>query len=420
MIPSPALLKVSLRTTSHDKARRSYEKIPRDRYLDRRSLGLGLRPRWGRTSVRPSVTQTEAAISGVPRPSCSAPTGTASSPSPMISEDFSLFLEETGGAFVLVGAAMPGTAALPGDEPLHPKRDRRLRRPREGVGKLLAEARHQAADLATNETTPRARTRSQAGLPRKGPAKKAAKAATKSRTKPRPARTLNNAKAEELLGRIIEIVRREDLLGSLSTTWPPSLGHQQSDARLLLRQQGRAPGPDRLRATRGPCHQLESGTGRHSPRRSTAGGEPLRHRRTRPTWSSSFTSPRAASREPEKFQEFSSTAVELWLSYFHRACAITSATPRRRRSRDPCWPPSRGLQGELLISADKAHVERSLKVFKQLLEEHLHRWRADASVVTPRRLTPSDHSPHVDVVAERDRDGDPQVASEPLGPKPTA
>ena len=82
VIPSRALLKVSLRTTSHDKARRSYEKIRVIATSIAEPSASGCGPRWGRTSVRPSATQTELPSSGVPSPSCSAPTGTASSPSP--------------------------------------------------------------------------------------------------------------------------------------------------------------------------------------------------------------------------------------------------------------------------------------------------------------------------------------------------
>ena len=69
----------------------------------------------------------------------------------MISEDFSLFLEETGGAFVLVGAAMPGE---PQTQPTNHSPEARFDDsvvPE--VTSLLAELAIRQLNSATNGTT---------------------------------------------------------------------------------------------------------------------------------------------------------------------------------------------------------------------------------------------------------------------------
>jgi amidohydrolase len=109
VIPSRALLKVSLRTTSHDKARRCYEKIRGIAAAIAEAFGLGLRADVG-PDLGPTVTDADGAA--IVRRTATELFGADRyrelAVPEMISEDFSLFLEETGGAFVLVGAAMPG------------------------------------------------------------------------------------------------------------------------------------------------------------------------------------------------------------------------------------------------------------------------------------------------------------------------
>jgi amidohydrolase len=109
VIPSRALLKISLRTTSHQKARRSYAKIRGIASAIAEAFGLRLRAQVG-PDLGPTVTDAEGAA--LVRTTATELFGADRYRElvvpEMISEDFSLFLEETGGAFVLVGAAMPG------------------------------------------------------------------------------------------------------------------------------------------------------------------------------------------------------------------------------------------------------------------------------------------------------------------------
>jgi len=109
VIPSRALLKVSLRTTSHQKARRSYAKIRGIASAIAEAFGLRLRAQVG-PDLGPTVTDAEGAVlvHTTARELFGADRYRELAVPEMISEDFSLFLEETGGAFVLVGAAMPG------------------------------------------------------------------------------------------------------------------------------------------------------------------------------------------------------------------------------------------------------------------------------------------------------------------------
>jgi len=106
VIPSRALLKVSLRTTTHEKAHDSYEKIRGIATAIAEAFGLGLRAEVG-PDLGPTVTDADGAA--LERSTVTDLYGAERYRElvvpEMISEDFSLFLEETGGAFVLVGAA---------------------------------------------------------------------------------------------------------------------------------------------------------------------------------------------------------------------------------------------------------------------------------------------------------------------------
>ena len=109
VIPSHALLKVSLRATSHETARAAYEKIRAIATAIAEGFGLGLRAEVG-PDLGPTVA--DAAGAALVRRTVTDLYGADRYRDlvvpEMISEDFSLFLEETGGAFVLVGAAVPG------------------------------------------------------------------------------------------------------------------------------------------------------------------------------------------------------------------------------------------------------------------------------------------------------------------------
>jgi len=107
VIPSRALLKVSLRAASHETARAAYEKICVIATAIAEGFGLGLRAEVG-PDLGPTVTDAEGAA--LVRDTVAELYGAGRYRElvvpEMISEDFSQFLDETGGAFVLVGAAV--------------------------------------------------------------------------------------------------------------------------------------------------------------------------------------------------------------------------------------------------------------------------------------------------------------------------
>ena len=186
-----------------------------------------------------------------------------------------------------------------------------------------------------------------------------------------PARAhLDNPKAEEMLGQIIEIVRRQGLAGFSLDNLAPELG---TSSRMLVYYFGSKDELlGRIVYTLRDVHvtQLESepvGTITEAIDRW------WNHYVANPTDMQFFFHLTSRSfEEPEKFQEFSSTAVELWSAYFHRSLKghVRNDEEAKAISR-LVLATVRGLQGDLLISADKAQVERSLEVFKELLQEHL-------------------------------------------------
>jgi AcrR family transcriptional regulator len=74
--------------------------------------------------------------------------------------------------------------------------------------------------------------------------------------------------------------------------------------------------------------------------------------------------------EPEKFTEFSSTAVDLWTPYFHGSLRgdVRSEAEARAIAR-LVLATLRGLMADLLITADVAHVEQALTEFKSFLRQ---------------------------------------------------
>lgn len=152
VIPSRALLKISLRTTTHEKARASYEKIRGIATAIAEAFGLGLRAEVG-PDLGPTVTDADGAslVRSTVTDLYGAERYRELVVPEMISEDFSLFLEETGGAFVLVGAAMPGE---PQTQPTNHSPEARFDDsvvPE--VTSLLAELAIRQLNSATNGTT---------------------------------------------------------------------------------------------------------------------------------------------------------------------------------------------------------------------------------------------------------------------------
>jgi AcrR family transcriptional regulator len=238
----------------------------------------------------------------------------------------------------------------------------------------VGRARHQAAEIG-NEwddtlSTDSKSNRSSNRAPAKKPAKVSSVAGIKA-AGGAPARAkLNNAKAEEMLGCIIEIVRRQGLASFSLDNLAPQLG---TSSRMLVYYFG---SKDELlgRISRtireDTVAQLES-----EPAGSIT--EAIErwwnHYLANPTdMQFLFHLTSRTFEEPEKFREFSNTAVGLWSSYFRRSLEgqVRSRAEARAIAR-LVLATVRGLQGDLLISADKTQVEGSLKIFKQLVQEHL-------------------------------------------------
>jgi len=200
--------------------------------------------------------------------------------------------------------------------------------------------------------------------------KGAAKAPVKAPVKTQPRAQANNAKAEELLGSIIEIVRRQGLAGFSLDNLAPQLG---TSSRMLVYYFG---GKDELLGRivytlrDDIVTQLENEpVGSITDAIDRWWG----HYRANPTDMQFFFHLTSRSfEEPEKFQEFSSTAVGQWLSYFKRSLQGHVTTDQEAESVSRLVLATvRGLMADLLITADKRQVERSLAVFKELLQQQL-------------------------------------------------
>lgn len=73
--------------------------------------------------------------------------------------------------------------------------------------------------------------------------------------------------------------------------------------------------------------------------------------------------------EPEKFKEFSSTAVNLWTSYFHKSLKNDDRSDAEAQALARLVLATvRGLMVDLLVTGDKDQVEASLEAFKARLE----------------------------------------------------
>jgi AcrR family transcriptional regulator len=174
------------------------------------------------------------------------------------------------------------------------------------------------------------------------------------------------AKSDELLGQIIEIVRRTGLAGFSLDILAAELG---TSSRMLLYYFGSkdellgrivyALRDDHVKA-------MEA-----SP--STTIIEAIdkwwNHYRSNLTDMQFFFHLATRSfEEPEKFKEFSSTAVDLWSAYFYRSLrdGVRSDEEAQAIAR-LVLATVRGLTVDLLISANVDQVEQSLEEFKSLL-----------------------------------------------------
>lgn len=76
--------------------------------------------------------------------------------------------------------------------------------------------------------------------------------------------------------------------------------------------------------------------------------------------------------EHDKFEEFSSTAVGLWTSYFHQSLrGVTKTDAEAQAIARLALATVRGLMVDLLITGDTTRVEDALTEFKSLLRERL-------------------------------------------------
>jgi amidohydrolase len=107
VIPDNALLRISLRATSSERARDAYRRIAAIGAGIAEAYGLGTRTEVG-PDLGPTVTDRDGAdlVRRTVTDLYGADSFEELSYPEMISEDFSLFLERTGGAFMLVGAAV--------------------------------------------------------------------------------------------------------------------------------------------------------------------------------------------------------------------------------------------------------------------------------------------------------------------------
>lgn len=181
---------------------------------------------------------------------------------------------------------------------------------------------------------------------------------------------LNNVKAEELLGRIIEIVRSQGLAGFSLDNLAPQLG---TSSRMLVYYFG---SKDELLgrivyALRNDIvTQLENepvGTITQAVDRWWD------HYRANPADMQFFFHLTSRSfEEPDKFQEFSSTAVGQWEAYFVRSLEGHVASHEEAEAiARLVLATVRGLMADLLITSDQPQAERSLAVFKEMLEARL-------------------------------------------------
>jgi AcrR family transcriptional regulator len=202
-----------------------------------------------------------------------------------------------------------------------------------------------------------------------GPAKKpAARSGGKSADKSPARAQVNNIKAEELLGRIIEIVRSQGLAGFSLDNLAPQLG---TSSRMLVYYFG---SKDELLGR--IVHELRD---EHVATMANSEGDTIieaidkwwAHYRANLTDMQFFFHLATRSfEEPDKFKEFSSTAVDLWAAYFYRCVRPQVRTDAEARAiARLSLATVRGLTVDLLITQDVEHVEQSLKAFKTLLRK---------------------------------------------------
>ncbi|MDG4788071.1 TetR/AcrR family transcriptional regulator [Micromonospora sp. WMMD1102] len=177
-------------------------------------------------------------------------------------------------------------------------------------------------------------------------------------------------KSDELLARIIEIVRRTGLAGFSLETLAPELG---TSSRMLVYYFG---SKDELLGR--IVYAVRSATVEAFASQPAATiTEAIDH------WWNYYRANMAdmqfffhlASRsfeEPDKFEEFSSTAVSVWTSYFHQSLhGVTKSDAEAQAIARLALATVRGLMVDQLITGETARVEEALAEFKSLLGDRL-------------------------------------------------
>ncbi len=174
------------------------------------------------------------------------------------------------------------------------------------------------------------------------------------------------AKSDELLGQIIEIIRRTGLAGFSLDTLAAELG---TSSRMLVYYFGSK--DELLGRIVYAVRDDHVTTLANQPTSSIieAIDKWWNHYRANLTDMQFFFHLATRSfEEPDKFREFSSTAVDLWADYFYRSLqnGVRSDAEARAIAR-LALATVRGLTVDLLITGDVKRVEQALAEFKHLL-----------------------------------------------------
>jgi AcrR family transcriptional regulator len=182
--------------------------------------------------------------------------------------------------------------------------------------------------------------------------------------------TKKSAKADELLGRIIEIVRRTGLAGFSLDSLAPQLG---TSSRMLVYYFG---SKDELlgRIVYAVRKDTVEAFGRQSAATILDAVDQwwAYYRANLADMQFFFHLASRSFEEPDKFEEFRSTAVELWTSYFHQSLqGATDSESEAQAIARLALATVRGLMVDLLITGDLKRVEEALGEFKTLLHGRL-------------------------------------------------
>lgn len=180
----------------------------------------------------------------------------------------------------------------------------------------------------------------------------------------------NDAKTEEMLARIVEIVRRQGLAAFSLDNLAPQLG---TSSRMLVYYFG---SKDELLGRVVYALRDDIVTQMENEPDGTITDAIDRwwgHYRANPIDMQFFFHLTSRSfEEPEKFREFSSTAVGKWEAYFCRSLESHAVSEEEAHALSRLVLGTlRGLSADLLLTSDERHVDQALDAFKELLATRL-------------------------------------------------